>query len=250
MRMLGLRELASGIGILAGSRPTGWVKSRVAGDAMDLALLAAAATGDGSNRGRLAAATSAVAAVTALDTLCSRKLEHGSVTKANAGRVQKSITINRSPEELYSFWHNFEQLPRFMQYLTSVRVIDEKRSYWVADGPAGAEVEWDAEIIVDKPNELIAWRSLEGADVFHSGSVRFQPAPAGRGTIVRVEMNYRPPAGKVGIAVAKVFGKAPEQEIEKDLRRFKQIMETGEIARSEGQPAGGRQKYESELLAR
>jgi uncharacterized membrane protein len=120
----------------------------------------------------------------------------------------------------------------------------------VAEGPAGAEVEWDAEIIADKSNELISWRSLEGADVFHSGSVRFQPAPAGRGTIVRVEINYRPPAGKVGIAVAKIFGKAPEQEIEKDLRRFKQIMETGEIARTEGQPAGGRQKYESELLVR
>ena len=125
-----------------------------------------------------------------------------------------------------------------MNHLESVRVIDTRRSHWVAKAPAGTTVEWDAEIIADKPNEMIAWRSLEGAEVDNSGSVHFERASGSRGTVVRVEMHYRPPAGVLGAKIAKLFGEEPEEQVAADLLRFKQVMETGEIARTEGQPAG------------
>jgi len=153
-------------------------------------------------------------------------------------KVEKSVTINRPVEELYRFWHNFENLPRFMKHLESVSVMDDKRSHWVATGPAGTKVEWDAEIINDVPNEVIGWRSLENANVDNAGSVRFRPAPGGRGTQVEVTLNYAPPAGKVGAAVAKIFRQAPDQQITEDLHRFKQLMEAGEIPSTEGQPSG------------
>lgn len=152
--------------------------------------------------------------------------------------VEKTVTINKSPEQLYRYWHNFENLPTFMKHLKSVKVFDEKRSHWIANAPMGNSVEWDAEIINEQENHLIAWASLEGADVDNSGFVRFQPAPAGRGTEVKVVMEYNPPGGVVGSAIAKLFGEEPEQQIEDDLRRFKQLMEAGEIATTEGQPVG------------
>lgn len=154
-------------------------------------------------------------------------------------KVEKSATIsNKSPEELYQIWRNFENLPKFMRHLKSVTVLDERRSHWVANAPAGAEVEWDAEIISDQENWLIAWASVEGADIDNSGFVRFQPAPAGRGTEVKVVLEYTPPAGAIGAALAKLFGEEPEQQIGDDLSRFKQLMEAGEIATTEGQPSG------------
>ncbi len=154
--------------------------------------------------------------------------------------AEKSVTINRSAEELYRFWRDFERLPRFMKHLESVSVSSDRRSHWVAHGPANSTVEWDAEITEDRPNELIAWRSLEGAEVDNAGTVRFEPATGGRGTIVRVTLEYRPPAGALGLAVAKLFGEAPQQQIEGDLRRFKNIMEAGEIPTTAGQPEGKR----------
>jgi uncharacterized membrane protein len=153
-------------------------------------------------------------------------------------RVEKTVTINRSPAELYQFWHNFENLPSFMKHLQSVQVLDEKRSHWVASAPLGGTVEWDAEVVTDQENHLIAWTSVEGADVDNSGFVRFQPAPEGRGTEVKVVLEYAIPAGKLGAAVAKLFGEEPKQQIGDELRRFKMLMETGEIATTEGQPSG------------
>lgn len=158
-----------------------------------------------------------------------------SVPAGKGIKVEKSVTINRSPEELYRFWRNFENLPRFMNHLESVKVTGEGRSHWVAHAPAGKTVEWDAEINNEKENELIAWRSLEGADVDNAGSVRFEPAADGRGTTVRVTLKYDPPAGRLGSLVARLFGEEPSQQIEEDLERFKQVMETGE---STGQPTG------------
>jgi uncharacterized membrane protein len=154
--------------------------------------------------------------------------------------VEQAFTIGKSPQELYDFWHNFENLPQIMTHLESVRVIDEKRSHWVAKAPsiAGGKVEWDAEIINDEPGALIAWRSLPNADVDNAGSVRFVPAPGDRGTEVRVVLDYIPPAGRVGKFVAKLFGEEPKQQIQEDLRNFKRIMETGEIPTIEGQPRG------------
>jgi uncharacterized membrane protein len=167
--------------------------------------------------------------------------EHNPNVSVQSGRgtkVEQSVTINRPPGELYSFWRNFENLPRFMGHLESVKVTGGDRSHWVAKGPAGTSVEWDAEVYNEKEGELIAWRSLEGSQVDNAGSVHFEPATGGRGTVVRVVLKYDPPAGKLGAAVAKLFGESPDQQIGEDLRRFKQLMETGETATTEGQPSG------------
>ncbi len=147
--------------------------------------------------------------------------------------MKKSLVINSSPEELYNFWHDFENLPRFMRHLESVRVTGEGRSHWVATAPGGTTVEWDAEVTEDRPGELIAWRSTEGSDVYNTGSVKFERAPGDRGTIVRVEIDYAPPGGRIGAAVAKLFGEDPQQQIDSDLRRFKQVVETGEVVISD-----------------
>lgn len=241
LRLVGLREIASGVGILTQQKPAGWLWARVAGDIMDLALLGMAFTSDGAKPQRVAAATAAVAGITALDVFCSQELSEDTAVapdEERGVRVRKVIIVNRSPEEIYRYWRDFQNLPRFMKNLESVQVLSEERSHWVAKGPGGKKVEWNAEIIEDRPNERIAWRSFEGADVPNSGSVSFEPAPGGRGTLVRVEMQYSPPGGLLGATFAKLFGRAPEQQIEEDLRRFKQVMETGEIITTEGQPAG------------
>jgi uncharacterized membrane protein len=151
--------------------------------------------------------------------------------------VEKSIIIDKSPEELYNFWRQFENLPRFMDHLESVNSVGFNRWHWVAKGPAGVTPEWDAEIYNEKANELIAWRSLDG-NFTNAGSVRFEPAPGERGTLVKVVMNYNAPGGKVSALLAKLFGQEPGQVIEGDLRRLKQILETGEVATIEGQPSG------------
>lgn len=151
--------------------------------------------------------------------------------------VEKSIVIDKPAEELYAFWRAFENLPRFMDHLESVNSVGFNRWHWVAKGPVGTRPEWDAEIYNEKPNELIAWRSLDG-NVTNAGSVHFDPAPGERGTQVRVVLNYNAPGGKVSALLAKVFGHEPGQMIEGDLRRLKQMFERGEIARVESrQPA-------------
>lgn len=154
-------------------------------------------------------------------------------------KVEKTVTINKPAEELYNYWHNFENLPTFMKHVKSVTVSEgEKRSHWVANAPLGQEVEWDAEVIKDEPNRLIAWASIEGADVDNSGFVRFSPAPGDRGTEVKVVLEYEIAGGKLTAALAKLFGEEPEQQVGDELRRFKQLMEAGEIATTEGQPRG------------
>jgi len=166
-------------------------------------------------------------------------------------RIAESMLIDKSPEDLYSFWRNFENLPQIMTHLESVRVTDEKRSHWVAKAPSiyGGQVEWDAEIAADEPNSRIAWRALPGSDIEHSGSVQFTPAPGNRGTKVRVILEYQPPAGQVGRWVAKMFGEEPETQIWDDLRNFKRRMEVGEVLTVSGQPRGtclGRGRWGSE----
>lgn len=152
--------------------------------------------------------------------------------------VEQAMTIERTPWDLYSHWRNFENLGGFMHHLESVKVLDEKRSHWVVRAPAGTTVEWDAEIINDEPNALIAWRSLGNANVDNAGSVRFVPGPEGRGTEVKVVIDYIPPGGRVGKWVAALFGKNPAHQIREDLRRFKRMMENGEIPTTDGQPTG------------
>ena len=153
-------------------------------------------------------------------------------------KVEKTVTINKSAEELYRFWHDFENLPTFMKHLKSVKVYNEKRSHWIANAPLGNSVEWDADILEDRENEFISWASVEGADVDNSGFVRFKKAPGDRGTEVKVVLEYNPPGGALAATVAKLFGEEPEQQIGDELRRFKMLMEAGEIATTEGQPSG------------
>src|SRR5438132_3416875 len=161
-----------------------------------------------------------------------------SVYAGHGVRVDKTITINRRPEGLYHFWRRLRNLPQIMRHLKAVEEISTKRSHWVANGPLGRKVEWDAEIINEDEDRLIAWRSLEGSEVATAGSVHFERAPGGRGTVVRVELKYEPPAGKVGALIAKLFGEDPARQIQEDLRRFKQLMETGEIPTAQGQLSG------------
>jgi uncharacterized membrane protein len=166
-----------------------------------------------------------------------RNSENVSVPAGRGIKLEKSVNINRPPEELYRFWRNFENLPRFMNHLESVRETGPGRSHWTAKAPAGSTVEWDAEIYNEKEGEMIAWRTLEGADVASAGSVHFESAEGGRGTLVRVVLKYDPPGGKLGALVARLFGENPEQQITEDLGRFKQLMETGQVATGEAQPS-------------
>jgi uncharacterized membrane protein len=239
-RIMGLREIASGVGILTQRRPAGWLWARVGGDIIDLVALANALTFKGAKPANIAIAAAAVTGVTALDLRCAEELRDGRSAAARPKNinVKKTILINRPPDELYREWRDFHNLPRFMKNLESVEVTTDKRSRWIARGPAGKKIQWDAEIVEDNPGRRIAWRSLEGAGVDNAGSVRFEPAPGRRGTLVSIEIQYTPPAGAFGVTVAKLFGRAPGQEVEEDLRRFKQMMETGEIITTVGQPAG------------
>lgn len=143
--------------------------------------------------------------------------------------VEESVTINRSIEELYRFWRNLENLPQFMRHLESVERVTDTLSRWRAKGPAGTTIEWNAEIINEVPNKVIGWRSIEGSDVVSAGSVNFEDAGPGRGTHVRVRLQYSPPGGKVGAALARLAGRDAATEIREDLQRFKQIIETGDV---------------------
>ena len=241
IRLYGLREIAAGLMIFSqGNKPASGVWSRVAGDALDLATLAAAAVNPRTNKAGVAFGTLNVLGVTALDVLCAQELsrQKGAMTDKGAIRVTRSTVINRSAEEIYNYWHDLQNLPRFMYHLESVQTTGERRSHWVTKGPAGTRLEWDAEITDDRPNEMIAWRSIEGSDVYNAGSVRFEPRPGGRGTIVKVDMEYYPPGGPAGTALAMLFNESPEQQIYDDLKRLKQVLETGEVLRSDGSPDG------------
>ena len=240
MRSMGLREIGAGIGILSQNQPTGWMQARVGGDMLDLALLGAAFASNRSDRTRLAVAAAAVGGVTALDILCTKQLGGGSLTSRapSAIQVTEAITVNRSPEECFRFWRDFENMARIMKHLKSVRITGENRSHWIAKAPAGTEVEWDAEITNETPNESISWHSVEPSSVPNSGSVHFERAPGDRGTVVRVSLHYDPPGGKFAATIAKLFGEEPSVQVRDDLRRFKQVIETGEITTIMGQPTG------------
>lgn len=235
LRAMGAREIGAGIAVLTERIPTRSIGARVTGDAVDLALLAGGLLSSGAKRGRVAGALAAVGGVTALDVLCMKQLAENEPSAIS--ETIQTVAVNRSPEECYRFWRDLENLPRFMKHLESVTVTGEGRSHWVAKGPAGMRVEWDAEMTEDPPNR-ISWRSLEGGDVDNAGSVRFIKAPTGHGTFVKAHIRYRPPAGKIGATVAKLFGEEPSIQAKMDLRRFKQMIETGEIATTEGQTSG------------
>ena len=154
--------------------------------------------------------------------------------------VQRSVTIMRPVQEVYSYWRKFENLPNIMTHLESVRPTEGRYSHWVARGPMNAKVEWDAEIIDERENEFIVWRSCAGADIENRGSVQFTSVFNGEGTELSVALDYAPPAGKLGVAFAQMFGKNPEQQVREDLRAFKALLEAGEVPTIDGQPSGRR----------
>jgi len=162
-------------------------------------------------------------------------------------RVDEAITINRPRAEVFAFWRNLENLAQFMEHVESVRETPgEKCSHWVAKGPGGRRMEWDAEIINEIDGELIGWRSLAGSDVANAGSVRFAQAEGGRGTEVRVSLQYNPPGGAIGAFVAKMFGEEPSTQIRNDLKRLKMKLESGVVPTTEGQPSGIRKEKEKD----
>jgi len=166
-----------------------------------------------------------------------RSSENVSVPAERGTKVEHSVTINRPPAEIYGFWRNFENLPRFMNHLESVKRFGGNRSHWVAKAPGGTTVEWDAEVYNEKEGEMIAWRTLEGSQVASAGSVHFEPAGA-NATNVRVNLKYDPPGGKLGSLVARLFGENPQRQVEEDLARFKEIMEGNQGATAGSQSTG------------
>ena len=240
MRAVGVREIAAGIGLLSDAKPTGFAVARVAGDMMDLALLANALNSPQNDRGKTALATAAVVGVGVLDVLCSEQLattvpKVAHPAKAKGGlRIRKSVTVNRPVEEVYAFWRNFENLPQFMKHLESVRNTEEGRSHWKARAPADMPAfEWDVEIVEDRINELIVWRTLGISEITATGRVEFVVAPGGRGTEVHAELQYSPPGGPIGAKVAHFLRDVPGIKLEHQLYILKQILETGEIVHSD-----------------
>jgi len=154
------------------------------------------------------------------------------VNARKAVKVERAVTIARPRPDLYAFWRDFTNLPQFMEHLESVRVDSPTRSHWKAKAPAGSSVEWDAEIVNDVPDEIIAWKSVGEADVANAGAVNFSDAHGDRGTVVKVTLDYEPPGGRLGALVARLFGEDPDRQVREDLRKFKQLMETGEVTTS------------------
>jgi uncharacterized membrane protein len=167
--------------------------------------------------------------------------EHNPATAVPAQegvKVEHSIVVNLPAEQLFSFWRDVENLPRVMRHVKRIDAVDRQRSHWVAEGPLGMSVEWDAEVFNERDNELIAWRSLPGGDIETAGSVHFQPLAEARGTAVNVSMKYNPPGGKLADAVASLLGSGLARQIKDDLHRFKSVMEAGELPGSGSQPRG------------
>lgn len=258
LRAIGTRELISGAGILMRPHKPGWLWSRVAGDAMDLVLIGLAArrhatqpraqsrAPDTSRRfGMLSAA---LAGISVLDLLVAwdhtARLRHVPAVpvKDRTGvlHVKKSLDVNCSPEKCYRFWRDVENFPRFMPHVERVEPIDATHSNWQVRGPFRQTFQWRAALTSDIPGQQLGWQTTSGSEVTHTGVVRFSPAPGHRGTRVELEFTFHPPLGKAGVMLARLTGEEPSQQLSEDLRRFKQLIETGEIPTTIGQPAGQR----------
>jgi len=252
LRVYGVRELAAGFAIVSRPKPTYWMWNRVLGDMIDLASLGRAMRSPRNNRGKLAAATLAVLGVTALDIVCSIQLtrETAPTTGHDEGSfmlpetvdgtqlLSAVITVNKPVAEVYAFWKDPSNYPLFISSLESVQITGEGRSHWKVKAPIGLSVEWDAQVVSDVPNEMIAWESLEG-DVRNTGTVRFRPATGNRGTEVELQTQITPKAGPVGAKIAKLFEAVPKTQMMNDLRRFKQLIELGEVVKSDASAVPG-----------
>jgi uncharacterized membrane protein len=255
-RLVGAQEMGVGSALFMDGRAAPWLTSRVIGDVVHGAMLALAWRSPDVNRNKMSLAWGAWAMITAADaaaTLMANQIERtgvafdeptGSSEAALAvadGDVHGSVTIKAEPRAVYDYWRRLENLPRFMKHLERVEEFDGTRSHWVARAPLGMEVEWDAEITDDTPGERIAWSSTQGSQIWNAGEVTFEPAPGDRGTEVHVRLQYAPPGGQVGAAIARLLGEEPKNQIKGDLRRLKQVIETGEVIVSEA-VAGGRSR--------
>ncbi len=252
LRVMGVRELIAGGGILMRPDKPGWLWSRVAGDAMDLGLLALAARSRHAAAGRrLGVLSAALTGLTVLDLLVAwdhtARLRHAprhspsTAHKARASifRIKKSLDVNRSPEDCYRFWRDFDNFPRFMPHVAHVESVDATHSRWQVHGPLKQTAQWDAELTSDVPAQQLGWQAKAGADIAYTGLVRFHPAPGHRGTRIEAEFTF-PTLGKAGVMLARMTGDEPSHQISEDLRRFKQLIETGEIPTTMGQPVGQR----------
>jgi uncharacterized membrane protein len=242
IRALGLRECGHAAALLLGPNKLVW--TRVAGDVLDVGvLLAGVAKRPPGRRGRGTVSALALAGIGAVDLYAAlRTTRDGGSTgrHANAPRhriLRAAVTVQREPQDVYNFWRDLENLPSFMYHLKSVTAESVERSRWIANAPIGQQVQWEAQITEDQPGTRIAWESLPGSAVQNSGSVDFIAAPAG-GTEVHVTIGYHIPGGVLGKAAATVLGESPEQQVNDDLRRLKQLLETGQVLRSDGSPEG------------
>ncbi len=247
VRAIGVRELTTGAGLLLRPQQTGWLWARAVGDVIDLGLLAAAGRQPRSRGDRIAVASALGAGITVLDMLSAwdrHRLAPRSHTLSASPpgtiHVRQALNINRSPEDCYRFWRDFQNFPNFMQHVDEVRMLDATRSHWKVRAPLGRQVEWTAELVSDVPAQQLGWRTLDDAAIAHAGVVRFAPGTGGRGTRVQVDLDYAAPLGKAGMRLAQWLGEEPSLQVAQDLRRFKQLIETGEIPTTTGQPAGRR----------
>ena len=236
LRLFGLREIAAGAIILARKEPPAasvWL--RVGGDVMDLIFLGKALEEqrNGTKQERLGVATATVAAVTALDTLCAWKLGHGSKpdeqAEEAATRVETSLTINGSPEELYQLWRDPQTLPQVMGHFATVTAQADDRAHWLVNGPVKTSLQWDSQIVQEEPGQSMRWYSMAGAKLPNGGSIKFAPATGGRGTVATLEIDFHPPGGSFGKGATKALGVVPRVLAVKALRRFKNLAEAGEI---------------------
>lgn len=154
--------------------------------------------------------------------------------------LEVTLTVNRPRQEVYAFWRRLENLPRFMRHLESVTETGNGRSHWVGKSPVGAKVEWDAEIVDEREGQVLSWRSLPGSQIDNAGSVVFEDAVGGRGTVLRVHLDLDPPGGGLGRAIGRMLSPLTKQQVHEDLRRFKSLIEAGEVPTTDGQPAGHR----------
>jgi len=238
IRTYGVREIAQGIAILSSMpRPAGWVWGRVAGDFLDIGSVGVGMLSEEGNLPRGILAITSLLGVTAIDYYCADKLSiktpSTGTTPEGRIRIAQSIIVGRQPEEVYGFWRRLENLPRFMSHLESIEETGNGQTHWRTRAPGGPSVEWDAQITANEPNRRISWRSLPGSTVENSGTVWFQPATGGRGTQIRVELEYQPPFGKLGAVAASLFRENPKQQMYDDLRAMKQVLEVGDRARSD-----------------
>ena len=252
LRVYGLREIATGIGILTSKDAGPWIWGRVAGDALDIGTVATGFQDGNPKKSNLTLALTSLAGVTAVDLVCALGLSRGirkeedaeesqtgeGASEASTARVERSLTIEKSAEELYQRWRDLQTLSRVMGHFADVRASGDGQTHWELHGPAGRVLEWDVRTIEDRPGEVLRWQASPDAKVPVEGSVRFRPAPGNRGTVVTLRFQFDPPGGVLGDAAVRLLGGAPGLLASKALRRFKSLVETGEIPTTERQPAG------------